>query len=208
MLDLPPDIHLRWLTDDGNAGEEAWSLSDEERRRMADFGSPIRRRSFCLGRTAARTLLGELLGIPPDRVDLQVRPDGSIAAPGTGLNVSIAHAGPHAVALAGERPLGVDLEEVRPRDPRLRNRIAHPDDRLPADLSDDEALVLLWTVKEAVLKAAGTGLRRPPRSLRVDLDAGAGSVEDGSGVWRVDYEKREGFWVAVAYLPRPVKPDA
>ncbi len=62
--------------------------------------------------------------------------------------LSIAHSGEYAVAVWDERPIGVDLEHIRPLSPALAKR-----------LGGDDPL-LTWVKKEALGKALGVGVYR------------------------------------------------
>ncbi len=166
---MPSGFALRWQSGEADPA----ILTDAERRRAAGMGHAGRRRHFLLGRTAARTLLAEFLDTEPQAVSLRATPDGALDVAGSSLCVSIAHSGKYAVAVAGPRALGVDLERIQPRSPGLVRRIAREEERsMLAALPLDEAriAILAWTLKEAALKAAGTGLRRALRDLVLDLD--------------------------------------
>lgn len=90
-----------------------------------------------------------------------------------GLFVSIAHSGNHIVCAASEKPIGIDLEEIRPMDLAItrhvcteeENRYIFGRDPLPEDLKrcgDPETLARffeIWTGKEAYFKQQGTGIR-------------------------------------------------
>lgn len=117
-------------------------------------------RSAVLGRTAA------VLQVPPEglRVDHDSRGRPRLSGLGPGTHVSLSHGrGFAAVAVTRAGPVGVDVEAVRPLPAlRLARRWftpaeaawlhALPESRLPA------AYFWLWTHKEAMGKALGTGL--------------------------------------------------
>lgn len=180
-------------------------LSAEERARMATFLHAGRRRSFALGRAAARTLLAEQLGVAPAQVPLCVADDGGVDVDGAAIRVSIAHSGEHAVAAVAPRPVGIDLEHIAPRHENLSRFLLHPDeyaafDALPLDHT--RSVILCWTLKEATLKALRTGFRRSPKKLRlaIDLPAQAAHVHllDRPPM-HLRFEEREGFYLAVAF---------
>lgn len=209
-LALPPGVDLRWISHDpsGEAARRSL-LTDDERALAASFGSPARRRAFVLGRAAARTLLAERLRVAPPEVPIVIEPSGAPCVAADGLYVSIAHAGEHAVAVVGPERLGVDLEVLAPRHPDLARRLLHPDEHAPyaaLPLDDLRRPLLLWTIKEATLKALRTGFRRSPRTLRAAIDAPAGradvAVEDPApgetDRWRVVFAEHAGCFVAVA----------
>jgi phosphopantetheinyl transferase len=95
---------------------------------------------------------------------------------GPPVQVSIAHSGRTAVALAGTGPdaerLGVDVEERGPRPESFAATAFDPRElALLADLDPDrldEWALRLWCAKEAVAKAVGTGLLDGPGSVSVE----------------------------------------
>ncbi len=96
--------------------------------------------------------------------------------------------------MCGAAPVGVDVERVRPRPRALalaRSRL-HPKeaDALAAvpDAERDEAFARLWTAKEAVLKARGTGL--------------VGGL-DTFAVVEGRVEADDGPWTLAAFDPEP-----
>jgi 4'-phosphopantetheinyl transferase len=205
---LPAAVGLRAVSYDAERAEEwaSW-LSAAERACLADFGAPSRRREFLAGRAAARQLLGARLSVAPAAVPLRRDPDGGVSVEEAGWHVSIAHTGPHAVAACARGPVGVDLERIQPRNPDIAAFLFRPADRglverLP--YGPDAALILCWSLKEAVLKGRRSGFRTSPKDLRlaVDPEAETARVEiDGERPWHLVYARLDGCWGAVA-LPR------
>src|ERR1700716_311884 len=99
------------------------------------------------------------------------RPDGRPylrAQPG--LHCSISHSHRLGVAAVARVPVGIDVETIRARDPRLLDYVAEETEAAALrDLvgSAAELLTLIWTLKEATAKASGRGLLRALRRLRV-----------------------------------------
>lgn len=208
-MDLPDDISLRLSACPASAAPALTGLPAAERAQAVAFGSAKRRREFALGRSTARALLAEHLALAEPDVPLRIGEDGAPEVEGTDLHLSIAHASSaersFAAAAVAPHPVGVDLEVVRPRRPDLYRFVLHPDeygllDTLPH--GHDAAQVLLWTLKEAALKAMRTGFRCSPKKLHLTVETGrqAGSVwvEDG-GTWELRYAEGEGYFVAVAF---------
>ncbi|HYE97043.1 MAG TPA: 4'-phosphopantetheinyl transferase superfamily protein [Rubricoccaceae bacterium] len=208
LYDLPPGLTLRFAAPRPGGALPLDALSAEERARLEAFGHPDRQLGFALGRTAARSLLAERLGVGPPEAPLAVALDGGLVVEGHPLHLSLAHAGrgPEALAvaaLAEDHPVGVDLERVAPRHPDLLRRLLLPEeapllDALPLD--EHDAPVLLWALKEAVLKGLRTGFRRPARSVRLlSLDDGRGQADLGDHTWALRYGRHGPFWLAVAF---------
>ncbi len=82
----------------------------------------------------------------------------------------------------GSAPLGVDVEQVRPRRADLaRYVLSEAECRWYADRGSRwEDLYGLWTLKEARCKCGGMGLTLPPRTIAVPLlEPGEAGVLDG-----------------------------
>ena len=185
------------------------ALPPHERARAAGFALASRAVQFRLGRTAARTLAAERLGLSATAVPLLVGADGAPEV--AGLSVSIAHTGGPAAALAAvaDGPVGVDVERVAPRRPDLWTRITRDDERPLLDAlggPTDEAQTLLWTLKESVLKAQRTGFRAAARSVRLALsadgaapDAGLATAASAAGDWRLAFGRDGDLRWAVAW---------
>ena len=206
-MDLPDDIALRLLVRDAEATLPLAALSAEERDQLRSFGSETRRRSFALGRMAVRALLAERLALAEPAVPLLVADDGALEVREGGLRVSLSHVATRrqtlAVAVAAPHAVGVDLEVVQPRRPDLYRFLLAPDDygildTLPFD--HHEAQVLIWTLKEAVLKALRTGFRLSPKKLRLSVgpEPGVASVTVEDVRWALRYERQFGCFLAVA----------
>lgn len=206
---LPSSTSIFTVTyDEGAASSWRDWLSDDEKSCIASFGAESRRREFLAGRAAARILLARELDVEPSVVPLQRGEDDAVDVVRGDWHVSIAHSGPHAVAACAQHPLGVDLERIKPRDPAIRRFLFAPDERdmveqLPYD--DDAALILCWTLKEAVLKGQRTGFRTSPKDVHLRVDSGEerGRADvEGRGAWSIYYTRAEDYWSAVAVPAR------
>ncbi|NBC87650.1 MAG: 4'-phosphopantetheinyl transferase superfamily protein [Bacteroidetes bacterium] len=181
------DLRLRAVTYETEHVQRwrSW-LSEVEGEKAASYGSDKRRREFLAGRAAARQLLADATGGRPRDVRLKVAPDDAVDVVGSNWRLSIAHCGPHAVAGISRNRLGLDLEKIAPRDSGLKRFLSHPDDaevlqRLPFD--EPTTLILVWSIKEAVLKARRSGFRTSPKKLRLmemDVTEGGGAASGSS----------------------------
>ncbi len=78
--------------------------------------------------------------------------------PVNGVHWSLTHKPAFVAGVAAPGPIGIDIEEIRPRSERLKNRIAGPEEWELIDAEQPVSFFRYWTAKEAVLKAAGVGL--------------------------------------------------
>jgi len=146
-------------------------LSDGERARAQRLIHARPRREFVLTRAGLRNLLGQWTGIPADRISFGQNAAGKPhldqhrgqdrESVHTHFNVSHSH-GVSLIAICPNREIGVDLEPVR--DLRSREALArrwfHPEEvkALEQKSWEPAAFFAIWTAKEAVVKALGTGL--------------------------------------------------
>jgi acyl transferase domain-containing protein/phosphopantetheinyl transferase len=164
--------------------------------------APRRRRSWLLGRIAAKDAVRQVLWaeaegeIYPAELVVENEPSGRPVVRGVhgrevgDLTVSIAHRGELGVAIARRGPCGIDVEEVtsRPR-PAIEAACSAEElvllDEVAGSSGVDLWFTRFWAAKEAVAKASGTGLRGDPRRFRV-VAAGAGAltVECGQTSYR------------------------
>jgi 4'-phosphopantetheinyl transferase len=145
-------------------------------------------------------LVGRLTGVDPASITLeQVCPNcgasghgplrvvlGGPAGSAPAVYVSLSRAeGRLALAVTSAGPVGIDLESgaALGRAPVADALVSVAEARALAALDPDDAgaaLVSTWTAKEAVLKAAGTGLRVDPRDLTIALPTVAAPTAAGS----------------------------
>jgi 4'-phosphopantetheinyl transferase len=139
-----------------------------ERDRAARFLRPVDRARYQASHAALRLILGDALRIAPGDIRLRVSAAGKPELVESALSFNLSHSGERAlVGLTRNSAIGVDVEVVRPIPDVLRIARAHfaSDEfaALAAQPPDaiNAAFFGLWTRKEAVVKALGTGLSLP-----------------------------------------------
>ncbi len=150
------------------------TLDDAERSRAERILRPLARDRFILARTALRTVLGGYLQVEPARVPLGAEPAGKplLVAP-AGLAFSLSHTGGVVViAVTARARVGVDVERRGRRTPPGVMRRVLDEQELALVLAApaerrDEAFLRHWTVKEAYVKALGTGIAAGLRRVGV-----------------------------------------
>ncbi|MDG5767190.1 4'-phosphopantetheinyl transferase superfamily protein [Balneolales bacterium ANBcel1] len=156
-------------------------------------------------REMVRSSLDRLLmleGFDPTTFELKKRPGGKPYGilEGREVGIGISHCKSLLVcALYIGGDAGIDVEQCeRPLHPSLRKRIVHPDDH--SMISEDLCGIRLWTVKEAVLKYLGTGLRLAMNKIKLEeLDQYRFSAELESQKLTVSSFPFRNHWVALAY---------
>lgn len=118
--------------------------------------------------------------------------------PNDGYYWSVSHKPKWVAAVIARQPVGIDIEEVRPRPHRLHAALA---ERCEWELLGDDswhAFYRLWTAKEAVLKATGVGLAGLSACHLVEIDHGDGITLSMNGTaWRVGQYEHDGYIAAV-----------
>ncbi|WP_460425805.1 polyketide synthase dehydratase domain-containing protein [Azotobacter armeniacus] len=191
----------------------------------AKAGVPPRQQQWQLGRVAAKDAVrawlaarSELPGmlhpaafaIDSDAAGqpLVVALDGYARLP----KISIAHCEDRAVALAGEQPVGIDIEQIRPRDAGFLGSFSTAGERellndLAADdTARDEWITRLWSAKEAAGKLMGTGVDGALQrfeAIAID-DGGSFIIQVQDSDWLIGvYSVRDGdFVIAYAAVDR------
>ena len=147
-------------------------LAEDERTRARRFFRKEDALRFSAARLALRDALGELLDVPPGSLQFDRDANGrprliSDAGPNlySAFDFNVSHSGGHAlIALANGRRVGVDVEATDRRNdwrtiaPAVFSSHEHAYVMsLPEHLRRN-AFFKVWTAKEALLKAVGTGL--------------------------------------------------
>jgi 4'-phosphopantetheinyl transferase len=147
-------------------------LAPAERERAARFRFAEHRSAFVAGRGVQREILGRYTGVEPGAVAYRESPHGKLylagAAARTGVRFNLSNSGDLALlALAEQRELGVDLEQLRPMSDAMdvaRRFFSAPENEVFAALDEsirEMAFFRCWTRKEAYIKAVGEGLSMP-----------------------------------------------
>lgn len=160
-------------------------LSVEERQRAARFRFTRDRHRYLLAHLAVRWLLAQRTGRPPATLQFMKSPLGK---PRIGnapdLRFSLSYARRMAlIGLGNGNDVGVDIEQQQPVPDvsDLAEQLFTPTERAAvrnAATHDEKSLLFLrgWTRKEACLKAAGTGLRHPTRTIETNMDSAHATV--------------------------------
>jgi 4'-phosphopantetheinyl transferase len=155
-----------WRVALGPVGEQEFAvLSAEERERAECTRSAAAREAFVACRTALRRILGAAIGQRPEAIRLMVTREGKPdfeERPG-GLHFNVSHSGSTGlVALRRGGPVGVDVEVVREvADPAgVARRFFQQEEVAALEKLGycSRAFLGVWTRKEAVVKALGSGL--------------------------------------------------
>lgn len=184
--DAEPGAMIHWLVQPAAAlPEDAEALlSAAEAAAFATFTVPKRRADWLLGRVTAKQLVQSYLnnthGAAPtlDRISIAADADGAPYGMLDGArlppSLSISHSHATALCALSDEPgvnVGADIEFVEARDPAfLRDFFTEREQAWAAASAEpDVATTLLWSAKEAVLKALREGLRIDTKQLEITV---------------------------------------
>jgi 4'-phosphopantetheinyl transferase len=168
---VPIAFSVRFFDLDAVLVDEAL-LSAEERERVGRKATPVLRQRQAASFQCLRLTLGEVLGADPSSLCFRIEATGKPVLACGGLHFNVSHSGGVGLLAWGPRELGADVEALiaRPSDSLAEEILALPEleawRALPTTLRQ-AALTRAWTRKEATLKAIGSGLRIPPRTIEV-----------------------------------------
>lgn len=214
MTTIPKDVFVRVAHGPATTSPDRQLLSAEELRRYDSFRSAQRRGCFAMGRATLRTLLAERLQTDPREVTLGSAPDGALEVGETGMFASLGHTviDPAettivTIAAVASRPIGVDVEAFKLRRADLYERILDPSEyHLLEELgeSHQRAQIVLWAIKEAVLKTNRSGLRVAMRRVGIEIDRDRKTALchlPGGEMMEARYDLSAEYATAVAFRP-------
>lgn len=168
------EVHIwlcQWRTISDNELQNHYQcLTVAEQKRANAFHFADDRQRYILSQGMLRTLLGQyLLQNPTEITFLRNERDKPFIA-NSNLQFSVAHSGDNVAVAIAHTPIGIDIEQ---------QQIAHIDWQLISqtyfsaseqillaqDPQPQSLFALLWTRKEAILKATGAGLNEDMRYL-------------------------------------------
>ena len=210
-----PAVIARIKSKDSSQGAKAL-LTEREVQAIGQRGNQKRQSDRLLGRMAAKRAVAQLTGMDPQSFRIENRASGepyAVGADGSEMpHVSISHRDGEAIAVATNRGrAGVDLEVVESRAPSFSETWFRSSEREMCQ-GDPRRESQVWAIKEAVLKALGTGMQLNPRDVEV-MDIANGHAEIrlydqarqrhaalGGGDLSVDIQDEQTMVIAVAWL--------
>ena len=157
-------------------------LDMDERLRWQRYLNLGARRRFAMCRAALRSILCRQLACQNEQLAFAIsrhgKPFALVANVAARISFNVSHSGNQGlIAFAPAGQLGIDVEEYGSR--RSLDQLAKSDSLFNlnertelAQVDGDDKVQLfnrLWTIKEALLKALGTGLRRDIAKIAVPL---------------------------------------
>ena len=210
---LLDDVHI-WRIDldlpEAKLRELRQTLSEDEITRADRFYQKLHRHRFIAGRGILRSILANYLGVEPSEVLFEYEPMGKpILAQFYGkkrISFNLSHSQGLGLCAVGceHRPLGIDLEYIRPMSDllSLAKQFFSPSEygliqSLPPQ-QKQEMFFRSWTCKEAYLKATGVGLSKL-REIEITLGMRDSAKFKNIYDWHLlEIKARDNFAAAVA----------
>ena len=201
------EVHL-WSADLDELPGDVNILSPSERARADRLILGEHRRRFVAARAWSRSILGSCLGLAPCDVPLVTdaygKPHIRAGINHADLRFNLSHCGPLALmAVTVGRNVGVDLETPLPEHswPRVAERFLTPEELACVQGLSPKvralALAEIWTRKESLSKALGTGLTAQVLSWTVG-PANRAPLRCGEQLWVVSLHSYDPWAAAVA----------
>jgi 4'-phosphopantetheinyl transferase len=160
---------------DANPDELKDLLAEDEMNRALQFKFAHDSRRYIVARAALRHILSTILDTEPASLQFSTGPYGKPQLMKGNLQFNVSHSGVIAlIAVARERELGIDIEEMRHLDDAvlIAKRFFAPEEAQQIAAMTDSAMIMraffeCWTRKEAFIKATGEGLSRPLDAFHV-----------------------------------------
>ncbi len=134
---------------------------------------PHVRQHKIVARARLRQILSSYLGRSPREIEISTGIQGKPQVAGIEFNLS--HSGDLVIYAVSDRPVGIDIEKIRSMDlAGIVQRFFAASEfaawqKLPI-AEQEAAFFRVWTIKEAYLKAIGTGLHTPLSDVEVSMD--------------------------------------
>ena len=102
---------------------------------------------------------------------------------------NLSHSGDFALCALSDREVGADIQRIRPHRPGFAEAVCSSDELRWLKEGEDfwGRFAQLWSLKEAKVKYAGTGLRRPIADIRVPLPRPGERLLEQAGLWFMLY---------------------
>ncbi|MBQ8860397.1 MAG: 4'-phosphopantetheinyl transferase superfamily protein [Ruminococcus sp.] len=147
-------------------------MSEDKKKRVENFRFENDKKRTVAGEMLSRKVIAEHLSIDESSIVFSKCENGKPYAKELDIEFSISHSGDIVVCAISDKPIGIDVEKIRPINLRVAKRIcdekeflyifSHKPDETDFSYTEDEGILTrffeLWTKKEAYAKCSGKGL--------------------------------------------------
>ena len=150
-------------------------MSEDKQRRVDRLRLEDDKKRTVFGEMLARKAISEWCRVTPESITFGIKEHGKPYAKDLAVEFNISHSGDIVVCAVDDKPIGIDIEQIRPIDLIVAKRICTDEELLylfghtPTEQDftytpDTEILnrfFELWTAKEAYGKCLGIGILQP-----------------------------------------------
>ena len=162
IRDLTDEEYIKWYL----------LISEEKRHHVDRFRFVEDKKRTVVGEMLARKAISEWCGVTPETIAFGVKERGKPYAKDLAAEFNISHSGDWVVCAVDDKPIGIDVEQIRPIDLKVvkhictDNEINYLFEHVPTEkdfkyTTDVKILTRffeIWTKKEAYGKCIGDGL--------------------------------------------------
>lgn len=174
--------------------KDGTNLSRYRREKLARTTAP---RAYAEDLGAELLLLAALrdLGLPVKEPLEIICGEGGKPALTGGPEFSLSHSGGRVLCALSDRPVGADLQQLRPYNPALAHRFFTAEEAAWLEVQREEelAFTLLWSLKESYVKFLGSGIARVHLDSFTVRMAGNGLAQIPDSGVKLWYTVRDGY---------------
>jgi len=175
-------------------------MSSERREKADGFKKEDDRKRCILADYLAREMISVETGVSPETVEFSEDDGGKPYTVNTNIFFNVSHSGNLVACAVSEKPVGIDIEQISSKPLKAISRFATDTEK--SFVSDDPVkATILWTLKEACLKATGTGVKGGLKSISFDIAEGNVVCSDSLLKCEYTYEY-EGYILAVCTIEK------
>ncbi|MCL6261368.1 4'-phosphopantetheinyl transferase superfamily protein [Aquiflexum sp. TKW24L] len=183
----------------GNKG----MLSQKESEKLARIVREEDKNTFLASTILKKILCGYYLGCEPQSVEFEMNEFQKPKIKNQeNIHFNTSHSGDWLIFIFSSNPCGIDIEKINPDFdyPSVLKMSFHPDeiDFIQKSKQPEEQFFKIWTIKESILKAEGTGLMDNLNELNTLQDFA--KLPDNTDPWHTKSMLIEGvYWCSVCF---------
>lgn len=145
------------------------AMSAERKQSTLRLQNANKQKSKIAADYLCRLALSEYCGIEKERIEFSLTESGKPAAVNCNAFFNISHSGDLVICAVSGKEIGIDIERIRPINPKAAERFACPAE-LDYIRSSKTGFFEIWTLKEAYFKCIGTGLGADIKNVSFKID--------------------------------------
>lgn len=146
--------------------DEFLSASEQRRMQIRSLRRAEDQMQRLCADALARQMLSQACAISPGELQFDLAENGKPFVRNCAIHFNLSHSADFVLCAVDPRPIGVDIEALRPIKPSLIQKVCSPDE-IDFIASDPGRFLQVWTTKEALLKYRGTGICTDLRRINV-----------------------------------------